>query len=732
MNSERQLALAEREFWTSGRTDADKARAVVEQALAAKPVQPVLLDRAIQIAAHADLGPRFTERVEQELKPRAEQLRCFVRVLDRLGDENLLPAEAVFDHLAEAIPETDLDQFDPSVLAESRAKTARRPEAAMALLDALGWMRLPENIREELRLAAQALITSADEYQAQALLVAPGEEGLVLGVKVYEAAGDRVTAMDSIQPEMTKQGTIALSPYAHEQGIGWSLEWPLNFEGSSIGLSLALGGLIARRNVPGDPLLAATGEVTESGRVVGVDSIEAKLRAARDAGIQRVLLPDENRDEAEAASLDGKPQTLYVSKVDQIRGCLNEAGAKSEFSLGGRVTFVKAAMRSSGLDVLEDREIPHGRQFKVADAQSIATVQIFDGAKRTMRVQGPKGSACQSAERIIEKIYGSPADRDRDPQKWKIASPARREALERSLLASGAQQQASAGQSEQWRYSLQRPGSKAQLTQWTNGTLMLQGEGPAFDESLAVVEQELEGLANARTTSKPKGFDLSSLPRDVPWAGTDESGKGDYFGPLVSAAVYVDASLAAQLEAIGVKDSKKLSDSRVHGLAPEIRRLLGNRYDLTPINPSRFNPFYSEMKAEGKNMNTLLAWGHARSIEDLISKGLRPKYVIVDKFADARYMEQKLLADTREAGIELVQVTKAEADVAVAAASILAREAFLNWLDRESATLGFKLPKGANDSVKEAARKIVAMKGRDALGDHAKLFFKTTKEVLAE
>jgi ribonuclease HIII len=129
-------------------------------------------------------------------------------------------------------------------------------------------------------------------------------------------------------------------------------------------------------------------------------------------------------------------------------------------------------------------------------------------------------------------------------------------------------------------------------------------------------------------------------------------------------------------------------------------------------------------------MNTLLAWGHARSIEDLIGKGMRPSYVIVDKFADARYMEQKLLADTREAGIELVQVTKAEADIAVAAASILAREAFLNWLDRTSATLGIKLPKGAGSNVKEVARKIVATEGEEALEDYAKLFFKTTKEVL--
>lgn len=731
MSPERDLERAEREFWIGGREDPEVARAVVSKALAAKPFQPLLLSRAIQMAEHAELRPKYSERVQLELKPHAERMRRWAALLDRLGDENLLPAEAVFDGLADVVPEVDLEEFDPSLLEQSRAKVARRPDAAKALLGALGWERLPDDVAGELRGVVTALIAAADEYQAWALLVAPGGEGLALGTKVYERPGSGVRADDEVRPDMAKQGEFVLSHYDGEREVRWSLEWPLGFEGSSIGLALALGGLVAFKHVPGDPLLAATGEVTESGRVLGVDGIEAKLRAAHGAGIQRVLLPEENREDVESAGLERTPELLYVSHVDQIRGRLNDAGAKSDFSLGGRVAYLKAAMRSAGLDVLEDREIAHGRQFKAADAQSAAVVQVFDGAKSTVRVQGSSGSASRLAQQVVDRICGTPADRERQPRKWKVASPARREALEKSLQVAGAQAQEAKGQSEQWRYLLRRPASKAQLTQWTTGTLMLQGDGGAYDEALEIVERELEGLANVAVAPKSKGPDLSSLARDVPWAGTDESGKGDYFGPLVSAAVFVDAALAAQLEELGVQDSKKLSDARVHKLAPEIRRLLGNRYDLTPINPPRFNPFYREMKAEGKNMNTLLAWGHARSIEDLIGKGLRPSYVIVDKFADARYMERKLLADTREAGIELVQVTKAEADIAVAAASILAREAFLNWLDRSSASLGMKLPKGAGANVKEAARQIVATKGEKALGEYAKLFFKTTKEVLA-
>jgi ribonuclease HIII len=221
------------------------------------------------------------------------------------------------------------------------------------------------------------------------------------------------------------------------------------------------------------------------------------------------------------------------------------------------------------------------------------------------------------------------------------------------------------------------------------------------------------------------------LPRDVPWAGTDESGKGDYFGPLVSAAVMVDAATAEQLDALGVRDSKKLSDKRVNDLAPKLRKLLAGRYDLTPIPPRTYNKLYEDMRREKKNLNTLLAWGHARSIEDLLKKGQRPDYVIVDQFADASYIERKLLADTRESGIRIIQFPKAETDLAVAAASILAREAFLGWLAKASRELGMPLPKGASPQVVEAARQIVASRGENALGDYAKLAFKTTQKVLA-
>jgi ribonuclease HIII len=216
------------------------------------------------------------------------------------------------------------------------------------------------------------------------------------------------------------------------------------------------------------------------------------------------------------------------------------------------------------------------------------------------------------------------------------------------------------------------------------------------------------------------------LPRDAPWAGVDESGKGDYFGPLVSAAVVVSPSAAGELAALGVQDSKRLSDGRVGRLAPEVRRLSSSA--VTLLAPERYNELYAEARSQGMRLNQLLAWAHVRSLRDLLSRGVVPAYAIVDQFADASVVEQA--ASGRVGDLRIVQFPRAEADVAVAAASILARQAFLDWLEDASARLGLPLPKGAGPQAVSAAREIVARGGRSALASVAKLHFATTGQVL--
>lgn len=212
---------------------------------------------------------------------------------------------------------------------------------------------------------------------------------------------------------------------------------------------------------------------------------------------------------------------------------------------------------------------------------------------------------------------------------------------------------------------------------------------------------------------------LSSLNR----IGIDESGKGDYFGPLVIAAVFVTPAVEPELALIQVRDSKKISDGRILEMAPDIR--LACPHSIVAIGPQRYNELYAKIK----NLNRLLAWGHARALENLLQQ-VDCDLAIADQFGD----ERLILTALQEKGkqIRLVQRTKAESDLAVAAASILARAEFLLRLRRLSEEMNTTLPKGASSAVVLAGRMVVRKYGRDRLGTVAKLHFKTTTQVLSE
>lgn len=212
---------------------------------------------------------------------------------------------------------------------------------------------------------------------------------------------------------------------------------------------------------------------------------------------------------------------------------------------------------------------------------------------------------------------------------------------------------------------------------------------------------------------------LSSLNR----IGIDESGKGDYFGPLVIAAVFVTPASEQDLALLQVRDSKKISDGRILEMAPDIRLVCP--HSIVAIGPQRYNELYTKIK----NLNRLLAWGHARALENLLQQ-VDCDLAIADQFGDERLILNALQDKGKQ--IRLVQRTKAEADLAVAAASILARAEFLLRLQRLSQELNTSLPKGASAAVELAGRMVVRKYGRDRLATVAKLHFKTTTQVLAE
>lgn len=247
------------------------------------------------------------------------------------------------------------------------------------------------------------------------------------------------------------------------------------------------------------------------------------------------------------------------------------------------------------------------------------------------------------------------------------------------------------------------------------------------DDKKALISQAIEGApsGNKRAVDSNEQVEISSAFKPI--IGTDESGKGDYFGPLVAAGVYVDVRTKAILDRNGVRDSKKISDSKILELAQMIRRICHDQYAIIEIAPTTYNNLYETFRREGKNLNMLLAWGHAKAIEEVLSK-VQCDYAVSDKFADERFILSKLQEKGKR--IDLTQEHKAESHTAVAAASILARARFLERMKKLASEYGIEFAKGASPKVVEQAKTLIEKHGNDKLANVAKLHFKTTKQVL--
>jgi ribonuclease HIII len=231
-----------------------------------------------------------------------------------------------------------------------------------------------------------------------------------------------------------------------------------------------------------------------------------------------------------------------------------------------------------------------------------------------------------------------------------------------------------------------------------------------FKESGKVVSAEQRIVKQRAEPKKSSG-----------WIGTDESGKGDYFGPLVVAGVYLEDNLLPKLKVLNVRDSKKISDGVIKELDFKLRSFCC--YSVVVIGPEKYNLLYAKMK----NLNRILAWGHARVIENILLQIDAPK-AISDQFGDELYIKNALLKLGKK--IRLEQRPGAESDLAVAAASILARAEFLKRLEGLSRDCGMILPKGASPLTEEMAKKLVEKLGKENLEKYVKMHFKNTNKVL--
>lgn len=247
------------------------------------------------------------------------------------------------------------------------------------------------------------------------------------------------------------------------------------------------------------------------------------------------------------------------------------------------------------------------------------------------------------------------------------------------------------------------------LTAYKSGKLLI--TGAQADEYARVLT--MKRLAEGGEAPPQAGPQTSFSPH----AGSDESGKGDYFGPLAVASVFVTDP--RPLQEAGIRDSKTLGANEIGPLASLIRASCP--HETLVLMP----PKYNELYARFQNLNHLLAWAHASVIENLLAR-VGTTRVIVDQFSPTalrpRLKERGRVAD-------IVEMVRGESDIAVAAASVLARAEFVAGVARLETLHGVKLPLGAGAPVVAAGSRIVAERGPDFLGEVAKLHFATTRQL---
>lgn len=250
-----------------------------------------------------------------------------------------------------------------------------------------------------------------------------------------------------------------------------------------------------------------------------------------------------------------------------------------------------------------------------------------------------------------------------------------------------------------------------EITFYNSGKVVVQGKN--IDD---IVQKYFENNFVSETKIKNKECEIAPYPH----IGIDESGKGDFFGPLVVAGCYLNEENAQKLKEKGAVDSKKLDDKKILILSDIIKE--NSIFDIVVIGNQKYNEIYSKFK----NLNRLLAWGHATVLENLLLK-TDCKIGISDKFGDEKFIQNALKEKGKQ--INLIQQTKAEADTAVACASILARAEFVKRMAKMSENYEMDFPKGANEKVLAQGKRFIEKYGACELKNVSKTHFKTYQDI---
>jgi len=224
-----------------------------------------------------------------------------------------------------------------------------------------------------------------------------------------------------------------------------------------------------------------------------------------------------------------------------------------------------------------------------------------------------------------------------------------------------------------------------------------------------------------------------SIPEDVPqhnwqhWVGSDECGKGDYFGPLIVCSFYLDIKDKGKLVKFGVCDSKKLKKEQIIEIAKRLYHDFPDNIECLVLKPKKYNELYANFAAQRKNLNDLLAWSHSKILDNLIKRHSQIEGVFIDQFSTAK--KASALLKKLHPDMQIMERPDGERDIAVAAASIIARYQLLQSFQSMNRFFKLKFPMGAGHGIKDNALAFIQQYGRERLSEVAKLHFKTTKEI---
>ncbi|MEK9773033.1 MAG: ribonuclease HIII [Opitutae bacterium] len=260
-------------------------------------------------------------------------------------------------------------------------------------------------------------------------------------------------------------------------------------------------------------------------------------------------------------------------------------------------------------------------------------------------------------------------------------------------------------------------GDGVKVVAYESGKLVVQG-AKTEDFVSNILEPEITGefLLGYEEVNNPEWFE--------PHAGLDESGKGDLFGPVVSACVVADGEMVRKWMESGIRDSKTITDGAILKMAKLIKETKGVVVRTAYTGMLKYNELYEKF---GQNLNKLLAWLHGRSLLDALEVR-QPKWGLLDQFSKQPLVQQYVKSDS----FDLQMRTKAEDDPVVAAASIIARATWLEQMKKLEGLAGRSLPKGSGTQAKQAAMELFEQIGEQKMAEFCKLHFKTAYEAMGK